>query len=118
MLITEKQPLLEAHLWYKNGDIPGEVTERFTDGQYKGELYEGSVVRYYRNPSQSGTSVCPRCGNIYHVHGWIHQDEDGLTVCPGSYVIKDNDRYTVLDEAAFKEKYIIVSSAKGVSHER
>lgn len=118
MLVTEKQPLLEAYLWWKNGDISGEVTERFTDGKFKGELYEGSVVRYYRSPSQLGTSICPHCGNIYHVHGWIDQDEDGLIVCPGSYVIKDGDQYTALDEVAFKEKYIIVSSSRGHDHER
>lgn len=115
MKVTKKQHVLEAFIWNVNGDIPNEVTEVFKDGEYAGEFYEGSVVRYFRSPDISGTSLCPKCGKTYHEHGWIDQDENGITVCPGSYVIKYSDvEYAVLSPDAFEKLYVTVDTTEPV----
>ena len=113
MNVTKQQHVLEAHQWLRNGDIPNEVTEVFTDGPYAGEFYEGSVVRYFRHPGISGEHVCPKCGHIMHDHGWIDQDDDGLTVCPESYVVKYSDvEYAVYTPEQFEKTFKAVDVDK------
>lgn len=87
--------------WYKNGDHPADYAEP-VDGFENGELtefspafqrendWEGQVVRRYRRPGVSGTIKCGRCGYRLHDHGWIDQGENGVTVCPGSEIVKVN----------------------------
>jgi hypothetical protein len=84
----KKKPLvIEAHQWFKNGDHPQDGDERFEDGEFKGELYEGKVVRYFRRPDVDGESLCSECGKAFHIHGWIDTLEGGHRVCPGDWII-------------------------------
>lgn len=83
----KKPVVIEATQWFKNGDHPEDGTERFIDGKYAGELYEGKVVRYFRHPSYQGSCKCERCGKIMHEHGWIDTFEGGHIVCPGDFII-------------------------------
>lgn len=78
--------IVDAVQWRKNGDHPEDGTERFTSGEFAGELYEGKVVRYFRRPDIDGETVC-FCGDRFHVHGWL--DLEDITVCPGDFVITD-----------------------------
>ena len=82
-----KPVVVEAIRWFKNGDHPEDDTERFSSGKYKGELFEGKVVRYYRHPYIDGKSLCVQCGIRMHDHGWIDTLEDGHNVCPGDWII-------------------------------
>ena len=83
----KKPVVVEATQWFKNGDHPQDGTERFADGEFKGELYEGKVVRYYRRPDDPGARRCERCGRTMHEHGWIDTLEGGHVACPGDWII-------------------------------
>jgi len=83
----KKPVIIEAHQWLKNGDHPEDGDEVFEDGDFKGELLEGRIVRYYRTPDMDGDKVCNHCGRTMHFHGWIDTMEGGHIVCPGDYVI-------------------------------
>lgn len=75
--------VIEAHQWFKNGDHPDDFSERG-----RGGLTEGKIVRYYRHPDFPGPTVCDRCGQTLHIHGWIDTLEQGHRVCPGDWIIK------------------------------
>ena len=87
MKYRKKPVVVEATQWFKNGDHPEDGKERFTEGEFKGELLEGKVVRYFRRPDVSGSSLCSQCGKTFHDHGWIDTLEGGHIVCPGDYII-------------------------------
>ena len=83
-----KKPVaIEATQWIKNGDHPDDGAEVFKNGEFKGELLEGSVVRYYRTPDLDGGHTCKHCGDIMHNHGWVDTLEGGHIVCPNDYII-------------------------------
>lgn len=83
-----KKPLvIDATQWFKNGDHPNDGTETFEEGEFKGELLEGKVVRYYRAPDIDGDKPCSLCKKTMHVHGWIDTLEGGHIVCPEDYII-------------------------------
>jgi len=91
MKYRKKPVVIEAEQWFKNGDHSEDGTERFTEGEFKGELgelYEGKVVRYYRTPDCDGQDPCKHCNEIMHVHGWIDTLEGGHIVCPDDWIIK------------------------------
>lgn len=83
----KKPVVIEATQWFQNGDHPEDGEERFEDGPYKGERFEGHVVRYYRHPDVPGERPCEQCGKPHHVHGWIDTLEQGHRVCPGDWII-------------------------------
>lgn len=87
MKFRKKPVVIEADLWFKNGDHPFDDCEITTDDDGQFIKYEGKVVRYYRNPSTPGLQECKHCGKIMHVHGWIDTLEGGHIVCPGDYII-------------------------------
>ena len=72
----KKQVTVQAAQWFKNGDHPED-----------GTTGEGKIVRYYRNPYVRGTDHCTKCGEEFHIHGWIDTLEGGHIVCPGDWVI-------------------------------
>ena len=84
--------------WFVNGDHPddavGEIVHdpmaRKTENQYYRRL-EGKVVRFYRHPDVPGTTQCSECYRLMFDHGWIDQGGDGLVVCPGDYIIENDD---------------------------
>lgn len=80
MKFRKKPVVIEAHRWYQNGDHP-------LDNRDRGELKEGDLVRYYRNPGMDGTAFCSECGFMFHDHGWIDTREGGFIVCPGDWII-------------------------------
>jgi hypothetical protein len=101
-----KNSTVEATQWFKNGDHPDDATEMFTGSDGKPFEGEGHVVRYYRNPEDSGERMCERCGHSMHEHGWIDQDSDGITVCPGNWVISLSDgAYAVYTSDVFERSY-------------
>ena len=69
MKYRKKPIVIEASQWFENGDHPNDGVERFTKGIFKGELFEGKIVRYYRTPECDGQDICKKCGKIRHIHG-------------------------------------------------
>lgn len=82
-----KAGFVEATQWFENGDHPLDNCKTLVDVAGNAFLSEGKVVRYYRHPSTPGTQTCPHCRTTMHLHGWIDVGEDGLTVCPGDWII-------------------------------
>lgn len=84
--------------WLKNGDHPDDnvgetLTDPFTNEEYP--RVEGAVVRFFRHPWTPGKahhtgSVFDHsgCGFTWDEHGWIDDEGDGKTVCPGAYIIQ------------------------------
>ncbi|MCZ6897680.1 MAG: hypothetical protein O7D95_03075 [Betaproteobacteria bacterium] len=87
MFYKKKPVVISATQWFKNGDHPEDGTETFEEGEFKGELLEGKIVRYYRTPDIDGETQCKRCGNNMHWHGWIDTLEGGHIVCPNDWII-------------------------------
>lgn len=82
---------IQVERWYQNGDC-------LADEHIKGTINEGKLVRRYRNPNLNGLSTCNKCGYYMHDHGFIEYKEQ--TVCPGDYIIKeDNDKYRAFPSA-------------------
>lgn len=117
-LFTKRSSLVEASLWNKNGDHPkdyvkdvvgldnGEI-RTFTGEECKARNYEGAYVRYFRHPDIPGSKVCSHCNCIMNDHGWIDKGPNGITVCPGDYVVNNHATYTVKAEV-FKATFIAV----------
>lgn len=106
MRYRKKAVVIEATQWFKNGDHPqDDVMRPYEDtGKFPDEPREGKVVRYYRNPNDSGERLCGAvfpggnpvqipgskqvgCGHTMHEHGWIDTLEGGHIVCPGDFII-------------------------------
>ncbi len=89
MKYRKKPVVIEATIWFKNGDHPlDDVWRPFEDtGKKPISAREGAVVRYYRHPGRDGASQCSHCGRIMDAHGWIDTLEGGHTVCPGDWII-------------------------------
>tara|TARA_R110000787_G_scaffold225238_2_gene333243 strand:- start:233 stop:568 length:336 start_codon:yes stop_codon:yes gene_type:complete len=85
--ITKKNQI-EAHQWFKNGDHPEDFPNGLNYIEGTNDLFEGKVVRRFRDPEISGRMACKKCGDIYHHHGWIETLKGGHTACPGDYIIK------------------------------
>lgn len=93
---------VQATQWYRNGDHPRDDLHPVTDSE-TGTVFmsEGLVVRYFRDPTVPSSSLCPDCGYIMHVHGWMDSGaevrdgqsymEHGRTVCPGSWIVLLSD---------------------------
>lgn len=113
--------IVDAVQWFKNGDHPEDyaydqyrledgLLKLFTGQFRKEQNWEGSVVRYYRHPQVPGSHVCSVCKQCMHDHGLIDStmvnNEDGLVVCPGSYVITDsNGMLSVKSKEVFESEY-------------
>lgn len=86
--------IIKGCRWEKNGD-------HYNDP--KGTSVEGKVVRYYRHPYVSGTSICPFCQEPMHDHGFIDEIPSKV-VCPGSYVLElDTGKHIVVNQEVFLE---------------
>lgn len=83
----KKPVVIDATQWFKNGDHPLDGNETFPDGAFKGEKFEGHVVRYFRHPDIPGSDPCAICKRLFHDHGWIDTLEGGHNVCPGDWII-------------------------------
>ena len=94
-LFRKKPVVIEAHQWFKNGDHPQDGKKLFDRGEFKGQKLEGLIVRYYRTPGCDGDTVCKKCGNTMHFHGWVETLEGGHIVCPGDWIIEgvENEFY-------------------------
>jgi len=71
MKYRKKPIIIEATQWLRHND----------------DRPEDETVRYYRHPEHNGRDLCPHCGKILHIHGWIDTLEGGHIVCPGDYII-------------------------------
>ena len=87
MKFRRKPGVINATQWFKNGDHPEDGKEVFDSGEFKGELLEGKVVRYFRHPDVAGRAPCIHCRRRMHDHGWIGPMEGGHTVCPGDWIL-------------------------------
>lgn len=99
MIKYRKIPVvIEAHRWFKNGDHPEDYAQSedglengtvrtFSGSEREAKGWEGSVVRYYRNPNDDSDRTCDHCRHIMHEHGWIDTLEGGHRVCPGDWII-------------------------------
>ena len=108
---------VEASQWFKNGDHPldyiGDVDgydkgrpKTFSAEFRKANDWSGGVVKRFRHPYIRGTHVCAKCGHTMHVHGWIDQDSEGITVCPGNWVVTELDgRYSVVNDSLFRQTH-------------
>lgn len=120
MKFMRKSDVFEATQWFKNGDHPGDYA-RDHDGYENGEVrvftgeerkargWEGDVVRYFRSPLVSGLEACALCGAVMHDHGWIDTPPNGLTVCPGDWVMTRNEgEYYPCKPDVFAKIYVSV----------
>ena len=86
----KKPVVVQAVQWFKNGDHPEDHCGEVRTDPVTGENYtvvEGELVRYYRNPDVRGTDHCAKCGQEFHLHGWIDTLEGGHITCPADWVI-------------------------------
>ena len=88
MKFRKKPVVITAEQWFENGDHPEDGKEVFKEGEFKGKLLEGKIVRYFRHPKVEEDSNCLKCNKIMHIHGRIDTLEGGHTVCPGDWIIK------------------------------
>ncbi len=86
MKYRKKPVVIEACQWLKNGDHPDDESKPI-DNKEPACLTEGKVVRYYRNPDDSGERACEHCSKQMDCHGWIDTLEGGHIVCPGDWII-------------------------------
>lgn len=93
----KKPVVIEATQWFQNGDHPEDACEVIHSGSFFDFFSEGKVVRYFRRPDVSGTSVCQQCNRVMHVHGWVDTKEGGHIVCPGDWIVTgvQGERYPV-----------------------
>ena len=83
-LFQHKANVIEAYQWCKNGDHP-------YDGAPESE---GNVVRRFRRPDVDGETICEKCQQMMCSHGWIDQGEEGLSVCPGDWIVRSLNRHS------------------------
>ena len=89
----KKPVVIEAVQWFVNGDHPDDESvmvkpDPRSTTQFEPFLSEGKLVRYYRDPTEQGSSLCDKCGKAYNDHGWIDTLEGGHRVCTGDWIIK------------------------------
>jgi hypothetical protein len=89
MKVVKAKYVQVAHQWFKNGDHPDDGDEIFTEGEFKGQKFEGKVVRYYRSPTVSGNRTCKACGRLMNDHGYLDGKVNKQVVCPGDYIITE-----------------------------
>jgi hypothetical protein len=100
MKFRTKPVVIAATQWFRNGDHPDDYADdqqgmidgvQYTiTGEYRrARGWEGSVVRYYRRPDDDGERGCEQCGQRMHDHGWIDARADSYNVCPGDWIITD-----------------------------
>ena len=83
----KKPVVVDATRWYTNGDHPLDNCEKSLDKDGDTSLNEGAIVRRFRTPDGDGPVDCQKCGDAFHLHGWIDTLEGGHIVCPGDWII-------------------------------
>jgi len=85
--------IVEATQWFKNGDHPfDDMFRPFEDtGVVPTEPREGKIVRYFRHPGIDDDKVCEDCGKVMNLHGFLDNEYGDGCVCPGDYIVYDND---------------------------
>jgi hypothetical protein len=107
----KRSPEFWTEQWFKNGDHAYDSSKDVKGSDGEIFLSEGKVVRRYRHPYLPWKDACKDCKMLMLHHGWIDSGGDGLTVCPGNWVltpIKDagNPKLAkVLTQAQFEELY-------------
>lgn len=94
---------VDAHQWHKSGDYPSDNSQQRMDRDAQEVfLTEGKVVRRFIHPNMDGDHYCAKCGNRTKIHGWIDQGDEGLTVCPGDWVVSMGPKYLVISDHNFQ----------------
>ena len=55
---------------------------------------DGKVVRRFLHPLISGDATCSKCLKIFRAHGFLDTLNGGHSVCPGDWVITNEDGET------------------------
>lgn len=105
--------------WWRNGDHPADAVGELADDPIGGGQYrrvEGVVVRFYRHPWTPGDGIHSNpddhpCGRTWHDHGWIDQGPDGITVCPGDYVVTNPDGTYAVERAPLSGDQRLIAEA-------
>lgn len=127
MLLRTDQKFTHAHQWWKNGDHPDdnsvamEFRAEMLDEPIGTFLSEGEVVRHFRHPDVPGEVIHSACGADYDAHGWIDQGAEGITVCPGDYVLTVGKGYEVVKPTMFLlgvDKIAWVADCRGAKSHR
>ena len=85
MKFKKIEHVVEATPWFENGDHPEDY---LTEPEVaKIQRWGGKVVRRFRRPDLGGSAKCCQCSKIMDVHGWIDTLQDGITVCPGDWIV-------------------------------
>jgi hypothetical protein len=87
MKFQKKPVVVDAHLWFQNGDHPQDEVYYVLKDRNFVPVTEGKVVRYFRRPDVKGNRQCEHCQHVMHDHGWIDTLEGGHIVCPGDWII-------------------------------
>lgn len=95
MRYRSRRRRIDATQWFKNGDHP-------EDGPADSE---GRVVRYFRHPDISGTTICVMCDHIMHSHGWIDKGTHGIPVCPGNWIVSIQGKFLCYEPDVFAAMY-------------
>lgn len=104
MKYVQKDAVVEATQWWKNGDHPQDESTLVKVNNVQPFLSEGKVVRRFRLPG-SDHKRCETCRGLFVDHGWLDQTP-AVTVCPGDYVVDNgNGTYSVFPPKSFEAMY-------------
>lgn len=93
---------LKKHL-YVQKDVP-KLGVKFTGNcTVVNEFFGEEVIQDYETPN---TALCPKCGQVFPVHGFIPNEVGGVIACPGDMIMREGvgDFYPVRPKV-FKEKF-------------
>ena len=91
MRVVRTQHTYEAYQWHDQTELD-------------------TVIQPYASPDSF--SVCAKCRTLLKDHGWIPQDESGLLVCPGSYIVKySNTDHSVHSHRDFKRLFTVIDAS-------
>lgn len=121
MKYRHKPTVVEASQWRKNGDHPldyvrehqsfgpGATLKTYSASDRKRLGWEGDLVRYFRHPGIVGSDLCPKCGQEFHIHGWIDREPEGLRVCPGDWIVEGlNGEHYPMRPEEFAASYEVI----------
>lgn len=112
-----KPKQVEAYQWFKNGDHPNDYTSNqagFQNGRLttistshrKAHDWEGEVVRRFNHPGVPSDQKCNICNHTMQEHGWVDQAGSiEYSVCPGDWVITEENGYSVCDQKTFFDQF-------------
>jgi len=84
----KKPVLIDADRWWDNSRNP-----------------DLGVAQYY-DPEVESWRTCKQCGIPFHNHGWVYTLDGGRIVCPGDWIITDEDGVSTCKPSVFDKTYV------------